>query len=77
MALGPFAKTKGPQLPGRTPAITANFKICQFARKGTDKTLPSCLFFEGFQEGDDEENDDEDEGEGGKDGAGLEAFESS
>ena len=64
-------------MPGRNPAIIANINICQFVRLRIDKTLPPGLFFEGFEKGNDEDDDDEDEGEGGKDGAGLQAFESS
>lgn len=34
------------------------------------------FFFEGFEEGDDENDYDKNKGEGGENGAGLQAFES-
>ena len=62
-------------MPGFVPTIISNINICQFLRLRIDKTLPSGLFLEGFEEGNNEDDDDEDEGKGGKNSAGLEPFE--
>jgi len=65
MVLGPFPERKGPRPPGRTPATIANIKICEFVKLRINQSLSPDLFFEGFEERNDEDDDDKDEGKGG------------